>query len=76
MMCDLRIDAVSWTSGKPLKWRAMGILKDNSGKPIKILYGDPRSTKEGAWRSLKEECNKYEIAGEKIRHELSNQNLV
>lgn len=76
MTCEVRIDGVSWTCGKPLKWRAMGIVKDDKGKTIKNVYGEPRSTKEAAWRSLRDECNRFEIAAEKVRQELSEQQLV
>lgn len=76
MTCEVRIDEVAWTNGRPLKWRAMGTYIDDAGKPIKNIYGDPRSTKAGAWKSLKDECNRFEIAAEKVRHELSRQNLV
>lgn len=74
--CEVAIEEVAWTDGKPLKWQAHGVVINTKGREVTKIYGDPRSTKEGAWRSLWDECNRFDNAASMIHGELIKGKLI
>lgn len=70
MKVELELDCspVSWSNGKPLKYRAMGSVKIDAD--VKNVYGDPKPSPREAWKSLKRECDLWEVATARIRREL------
>ena len=53
-MAELKINPVTWSGDKTLKYRASVIFEDKS-----IMSGDPKATKEEAVKSLGEECKAW-----------------
>lgn len=68
---EVNVHAVSWSNGKPLKWRAMGTV--TSKKETKHLFGDPASTQERAWDNLIKECDLFASVSRTIRAEVLKQ---
>lgn len=71
---DIKVEPVSWKDDKPLKWRACGTVKE--GKRKWHIFGDPRSTVNGAWKSLYDECNLWEAAAKQVKAEMYKEALA
>lgn len=68
--CEIVIEVVTWSNGKPTKWRAKGVVTNSKGTKVTQIFGDPHSTEDGAWRSLWDECNRFDNAASMIHGEL------
>lgn len=65
---ELNCGPVSWSNGKPLKYRAMAsVTIDNE---VRNVYGNPKHSTREAWEDLRRECNLMDIATRRIRAEI------
>ena len=66
---EVNVHTVSWSGGKPLKWRAMCTVIEE--KEEKHIFGDPAPTIERAWDNLIKECERFASASRAIRTEVA-----